>query len=431
MDVLVTVAASVVVVAALQNIVRARERLVLALTLTFGLLNGVAFGHEFVVAAPFAWSHAAVAALVFAGTVLVGELWLGALAWATRTWLDERGVPERVLAVLASAVIIHTAAHRLVERGQIVARAGTFGAERVLVAITLAWIAVMLAVAVANALSARGARRRGGNARGRRSGGVVTTRVVQSPSESKNSGRERAGVFALAGIIVTIVIVYFALSATGGRRDESRNLLPYQALAASLPESDQRQFRAIREQLLAAEALRARTFRWPDVSALALPGNGYTWTRFERGVITNYLGKPPDASQAGVDARDPGARARDAARPGAERRAAPSAARRHHAAHLRLDAPDRRRRRGRLRAPASEHRLDRDLLGRAQPGVCHQEMTEMTRLRASIVAMLASIAVLAPGAAASAQTPRDAQDRRHAASLLLVDEERRRHAARL
>jgi len=126
----------------------------------------------------------------------------------------------------------------------------------------------------------------------------VTTRVVQSPSESKNSGRERAGVFALAGIIVTIVIVYFALSATGGRRDESRNLLPYQALAASLPESDQRQFRAIREQLLAAEALRARTFRWPDVSALALPGNGYTWTRFERGVITNYLGKPPDASQA-------------------------------------------------------------------------------------------------------------------------------------
>ena len=126
----------------------------------------------------------------------------------------------------------------------------------------------------------------------------MTTRVVQSPSASKNSGRERAGVFALAGIIVTIAVVYFALSATGGRRDESRNLLPYQALAATLPESDQRQFRAIREQLLAAEALRARTFRWPDVSALALPGNGYTWSRFERGVITNYLGKPPDASQA-------------------------------------------------------------------------------------------------------------------------------------
>jgi hypothetical protein len=155
-DVLMTIAASVVVVAALQNIVRARERLVLALALIFGLLNGVGFGHELIVAAPFAWSHAAIAALVFAITVLVGEVWLGALAWATRTWLDERGVPERVLAIAASAVIIHTAAHRLVERGQIVARAGTFGAERVLAGITLAWIAVMLAVAVANALSARG-----------------------------------------------------------------------------------------------------------------------------------------------------------------------------------------------------------------------------------------------------------------------------------
>jgi len=156
-DVVMAIAASAVVVAALQNIVRARERLVLALALTFGLLNGVAFGHEWVLAAPFAWSHAAAAALVFAGTILVGELWLGALAWATRAWLDERGVPERVLTILASAVIVHSAAHRLVERGQIVARAGTFGAERALVWITLTWLAVMLAVAVANAVSARGA----------------------------------------------------------------------------------------------------------------------------------------------------------------------------------------------------------------------------------------------------------------------------------
>jgi hypothetical protein len=126
----------------------------------------------------------------------------------------------------------------------------------------------------------------------------VSTRVVQSPTGAKNSGRERAGVFALAGVIVTVVVVYFALNATGGRRDESRNLMPYQALAGTLPESDQRQFRAIREQLLAAEALRARTSRWPEVAALALPGGGYTWTRFERGVITNYLGQPRDASQA-------------------------------------------------------------------------------------------------------------------------------------
>lgn len=125
----------------------------------------------------------------------------------------------------------------------------------------------------------------------------MTTRVVQSSSGSRGIGRERAGVFALAGVIVTLVIVYFALSATGGRRDETRNLLPYQALAKTLPEPDQQIFRTIREQLLAAEAVRAKTARWPEPEALALPGTGYAWTRLERGVITNYLGKPPDASQ--------------------------------------------------------------------------------------------------------------------------------------
>jgi hypothetical protein len=125
----------------------------------------------------------------------------------------------------------------------------------------------------------------------------MTTRLVQSSSGSRGGGRERAGVFALAGVIVTLVVVYFALNATGGRRDESRNLLPYQTLAATLPESDQQQFRVIREQLLAAEARRARTSRWPDAAALSLPGSGYRWTRFERGVVTIYLGQPRDASQ--------------------------------------------------------------------------------------------------------------------------------------
>jgi hypothetical protein len=125
----------------------------------------------------------------------------------------------------------------------------------------------------------------------------MTTRVVQSSSGPGRGGRERAGVFAFGGVIVTLAVVYFALNATGGRRDETRNLLPYQTLAASLPESDQQRFRAIRDQLLAAETLRARTSRWPEPAALSLPGSGYRWTRFERGVVTNYLGQPLDASQ--------------------------------------------------------------------------------------------------------------------------------------
>ena len=68
-----------------------------------------------------------------------------------------------------------------------------------------------------------------------------------------------------------------------GGADRSGALLPYQTLAATLPESDQQQFRALRDSLLAAESVRARTTRWPDVASLALPGPDYRWTRFERG----------------------------------------------------------------------------------------------------------------------------------------------------
>ena len=119
----------------------------------------------------------------------------------------------------------------------------------------------------------------------------MTTRLVQ-PDGGANGGRERIGVFALAGLVVTAVVVYLALNATPGGDDGERRLLPYQALAAALPESDQQQFRALRERLLAAEAARARTSRWPDVTTLALPGSDYTWTRFERGVVIDYLGRP-------------------------------------------------------------------------------------------------------------------------------------------
>jgi hypothetical protein len=158
---LAIVAASAVVIAALQNVARAREQLVLLVAFVFGLFNGFSFGHALLLATPLAWSHAAAAAVVFAATVLVGELWLGALAWTTRTWLDERGTSERTAVILASALIIHSAVHRFVDRGHLVAQAGTFAAERALVWVTLAWLSLMLLVAIANALSTRAGDGRG------------------------------------------------------------------------------------------------------------------------------------------------------------------------------------------------------------------------------------------------------------------------------
>jgi hypothetical protein len=126
----------------------------------------------------------------------------------------------------------------------------------------------------------------------------MTTRLVQPGGVAKSGRRERAGVFALAGLVITAVVVYLALNATTGGNDNDRRLLPYQVLASALPDSDQQQFRALRERLLAAESARARTSRWPDVTTLALPGSDYTWTRFERGVVINYLGRPADPAKA-------------------------------------------------------------------------------------------------------------------------------------
>ena len=125
----------------------------------------------------------------------------------------------------------------------------------------------------------------------------MTTRIVDSSGGEKGGRRERTGVFALAGLISTVVALYLAINMTTGGNESSRGLLPYQALASTLPEPDQQLHRALRESLVAAEAGRARTSRWPDISSLSLPGPDYQWTRFERGVVTNYLGRPADPSR--------------------------------------------------------------------------------------------------------------------------------------
>jgi hypothetical protein len=154
---LAMIAASAVVVAALQNVVQASLRWVLLLALGFGLLNGFAFGSTLSASAPFAGSHQWLAVALFTLVVLVGELWLGALAWATRSWLDQQGVPERILSMLASAVIAHSAIHRVADRGHLLAQAGSFSADRALLWLTLGWACVMLLVALAKVLSERGA----------------------------------------------------------------------------------------------------------------------------------------------------------------------------------------------------------------------------------------------------------------------------------
>jgi hypothetical protein len=145
-------AASAIVIAAIQNIARARVRWVVLLAIAFGALSGWTFGNAAEGSAEFAGAHRLAAMMVFGFVVLPGELWLGALAWGFRTWLDERGLPERIVVVLGSAIVAHSAVHRVMERAQIVAADGSLGGERVLVWLTLAWVGAILLAAASNAI---------------------------------------------------------------------------------------------------------------------------------------------------------------------------------------------------------------------------------------------------------------------------------------
>jgi hypothetical protein len=147
------VAASAIVIATLQGVVRARMRWTIPVALAFGVMNGGLLGQAAVASAPLGGQHLRSAMFAFAAVVLVGELWLAVLAWAFRAWLDERGLPDRVAAILGLAMVAHQALHRVVERAEIVALGGSLGGEHVLAWLTLAWIGAVLLAAVSNAVA--------------------------------------------------------------------------------------------------------------------------------------------------------------------------------------------------------------------------------------------------------------------------------------
>jgi hypothetical protein len=131
---------------------------------------------------------------------------------------------------------------------------------------------------------------------------IEQRRVGETPGGK--SGKERFGVVALGLAVVGLVGLYLLLGPSRSS-DAGRNLLPYQALTASLPEADQQMYAAIRTGLAAAEDTRIKTGAWPEPEALAARGvppfaegsvpGGYRWSRLQQASIINYLGLPTEA----------------------------------------------------------------------------------------------------------------------------------------
>jgi hypothetical protein len=147
------VAASFLVVAALQNVIGARRMWVAGVTAGLGLVSGVAFGDGLLTARQFAGAHQALAALTFLGVAAAAQIWLGAVIWATRRWLADAGAPDRIVTVLGSVFVAHEALHRVDARGHALAETGTFAAGHAIVWLVLAWALVMIGVGVFKALT--------------------------------------------------------------------------------------------------------------------------------------------------------------------------------------------------------------------------------------------------------------------------------------
>jgi hypothetical protein len=161
-----TIAASALVIAALQNIVRARRHWVIALTVLFGLLNGLTFGGVLAAERQFGGSHQVVVLVAFALSVALGQVWVAAVFWAGRAWIAKSGMPDRVAIVVASALVAHTGIHRMLDRGRALVQDGTFIGTRTLVWLTLSWAFVMLLIAIAEFIKERQGAMRGDRLRG-------------------------------------------------------------------------------------------------------------------------------------------------------------------------------------------------------------------------------------------------------------------------
>ena len=112
------------------------------------------------------------------------------------------------------------------------------------------------------------------------------------------ASRERFGVIGLEALIVVTVAVYLALKSSVLESTFSGQLLPYQALVATLVSSDRAMYAEMQKQYVELENGRAATGRWPGEDALGVR-SPYRWTRAGEGLFVNYLATPStDVSEA-------------------------------------------------------------------------------------------------------------------------------------
>jgi hypothetical protein len=152
MLVLGTLAASAVVVLAIQDVASPQSPWLPALCFAFGVMSGPAIASRLLHDWGFAGSHILVAPVGFILTVAIGEIWVMALLWSAAGLIRRRGrIAE--LVVLSTAVFAgHAALHHVIDQGQALADAGTFTFDRFMFSVTVGWALLIVTAGILSTL---------------------------------------------------------------------------------------------------------------------------------------------------------------------------------------------------------------------------------------------------------------------------------------
>ena len=147
-----TLAASAVVVLAIQDVASPQSPWLPALCFAFGVMSGPAIASRLLHDWGFAGSHVLAALVGFIVTVAIGEIWVMALLWSAAGLIRRRGrIAE--LAVLSTAIFAgHAALHRVIDQGQLLADAGTFTFDRFMFTVTVGWALLILTAGILSTL---------------------------------------------------------------------------------------------------------------------------------------------------------------------------------------------------------------------------------------------------------------------------------------
>jgi hypothetical protein len=148
MTALAALAASAVVVLAIQAVTSPESRWLPALCVAFGAMSGPGIASRLLHDWGFTGTHVTAGLLGFVATVSIGEIWVVALLWSAAGVIRRRGrIAE--LAVLATALFAgHAALHRVIDQGQALADAGAFSLDRFLVTVTVGWALLILSAGI-------------------------------------------------------------------------------------------------------------------------------------------------------------------------------------------------------------------------------------------------------------------------------------------